>query len=209
MLLSNKPDLIAALTPTNKTRLNDENMLDIINIVNQGIRYPIIDSMWTTQLTSNGNPDKQGEYLERIRQVILTVTDNSPSPLIFLPLFVEEHWSLLVLIRRSPVLFHYFHIDCAEPEHTEYCQSVILRLQPILGATQPFVLPKKVSQQPGDWECGHFVLMNIRMLLDLGCSNDFAYENNLRQHLFDNMMSCSKRNLSAFADDMVNILQLM
>lgn len=206
MLLSDRQCLLDALSPVNKTRLDDQNMLDVWSALNRGIRIPIIDSTWTTQLLGNPNQERQREYLERIRVVITGVTDNSQSPLILFPLFEDEHWSLLVLIRRTSTLFHYFHIDSSQPNHTAYCASLLDRIRPLLTGTGLFVLPKDVSQQAGDWECGHFVLMNIQMLLDLGCSNDARYEESLRRHLTNNMMKCSIRNIKVLAADVAGFL---
>lgn len=203
---ADKASLLYALKPVNKTRLNDQHMSDVFRVVPNERKVPIIDSLWTTQLLTNGSVAKQDEYLERIRPIM----DALPNLVLF-PLFDDEHWSLLALIYRPVVAnWCYLHLDSSGTTHIEHRTALLSRLEPILrgGLPVPFVMPKnkKVPQQTGEWECGHFVLMNSRMLLSLECPPHQDYETSLSRYLIKELLSSSSRNLRAFIKDIIHLV---
>ena len=102
------------------------------------------------------------------------------------------------MLDGSKHMGHYFHLDSSEGHHTEYCLSFISRL--VIGRNMTeFKLPKKATQQKEDWECGHIVLINIRMLLEFECNQAHLFDESLSRHIRNNMLSYSFRNIKNFA----------
>lgn len=208
MIRSDRDALLRALNPSNKIRLNDEQMSDVCRVLVNENRVPIIDSLWTTLFINSNNKERQVEYTERINRCI---TDRSLlTRIVLFPLYADEHWSLLALFHR-PLTdnWRYFHLDSATGNHTEVCVDVLSRLSTVLNGGQPeaFRLPKKVPQQNDDWQCGHFVLMNVCMLLSFQHNNHQDYESVLSRHINSELLSGSHRNIRSFARDIANLTQ--
>lgn len=209
MIRSNRETLLQALNPSNKIRLNDEQMSDVCRVLVNDTQVPVIDSLWTTQSLDTNNRMRQADYLERIKR---RIDERSPlTKMVLFPLFDDEHWSLLVLFYR-PLSdnWRYFHLDSAEGNHTEVCTDALTQLSTILNGGQPeaFRLPKKVPQQNDNWQCGHFVLMNVCMLLSFRLGNENQdYERALSRHINSELLSSSDRNIRSFSRDIINLTQ--
>lgn len=210
MTYSGKKELLFALTPPNESRLNDANMMDVVRLLRNQRQTPVIDPLWTRELMANNNEEKRQQYTRLIDGILCKVTSESPSPLVLLPLFDDEHWSLLVLVFGIEE-WQYFHLDSEKGFHEDYMLLFITRLGRYSSVlTQDpvfFIIPKAAPQQKYDWECGHFVLMYMSMLMKLVASYSAEFSVMLRRHLSRNISSCCYRNIKSFSEEMKSLIQ--
>ncbi len=76
------------------------------------------------------------------------------------------HWSLLTWFKFNNKSFHY---DSMSTLNSNICKKTITILQQynVLPETIfDFFIPKFIQQQQGGWECGYFVLMFIKIIID-------------------------------------------
>lgn len=211
MMLIDRDSVITNITPANKTRLNDGNVMDILTLVCRDRNdVLVIDPQWSTQFLTNGNADRRLYYRDRITNALSGII-HFPS-IVLLPLFADEHWSLLVLVTISDTVYHYFHLDSSQPDHAPYCDTMVDAITSLLdnraGMLVKFDLPVKVPQQRGDWQCGHFVVMNASMIVSsLNDGTQPLSMASLARHLRQNMLTSSYRNIRQFALQVTTMLQ--
>ena len=76
------------------------------------------------------------------------------------------HWSLLTWFKFNNKSFHY---DSISTLNSNMCKKTITILQQynVLPETIfDFFIPKFIQHQQGSWECGYFVLMFIKIIID-------------------------------------------
>ena len=198
------------LNPRNKERLQDVDIMRILTHMNKAMVTTVIDPLWITNAMTHEVESRRLLFQSKVTEAIRT----SKLPVLLMPLYDDEHWSLLVLF--SGTMQHrddgtvpytsYFLLDSAS-RHTEYSLTVLSWFA--LDALVEYRLPKKTPQQTGDWECGHFILMNASMMIDF-CQNYAEKPGTLleilRRHLLSQMMSASYRNIRAFSQDILTQL---
>lgn len=208
--LIDRESMIMNITPANKTRLTDANVMDILSLFCRGRNdVLVIDPQWSTQFLSNGHVDRREYYSGRIGEAFRSI--NQFPSIVLMPLFIAEHWSLLVLVALSDTVYHHFHLDSSQPDHTPYCVTIINAITRIIdnqgGVLVKLALPCKVPQQNSDWQCGHFVVMNASMIITSLDGNQPLSLASLTRHLRQNMLSSSHRNIRQFAIQVNTMLQ--
>lgn len=200
--------LVHNLNPNNKIRLNDENMTDALNIKKGNRAICIFDSQVVSQALNHNNQGMRQFYRDKIYQELCRL---GRSPLVLMPLFHDEHWSLAALITLQPNRGCFaLHFDSSGETNTECFLSLLAMLRGLGPAAPdwlPYVLPKRVPQQKGTWQCGHFVLMNADMMMSYLESNRATFNaDTLDSHLRREIMSSSDRNIRAFTRDITALL---
>lgn len=204
--LHDKSSITFRLNPGNETRLDDHNMLDVFRVLNQKECALVIDSTWITQMISNGNVLKQEEYRQRILTSI--TTSLATRPLLLLPLYDDEHWSLVVIItEKGPGNYRYFHLDSGMPGHSGFCDSVLEKLAITTGESRVNLF-LEVPQQEGEFECGHFVLMNAAVIISF-FENEVRVlgDESIRKHLQKEIITPSTRNMRSFEKKIANLIK--
>lgn len=203
--------MLGRLNPRNRERLTDEDMATVITRMNREGLVTTFDPLWITNAMEHQSEERRRFYHAKVANAIRS----SNSVILLFPLYEDEHWSLLVLFavgvaaRREDGTVNYmqhFLLDSAS-RHDEYAQTVLVHFN--LDHTTVYELPKKVPQQKSDWECGHFVLMNLSMLIEycrgLTAQTPLTLES-LRSHLLREMMAASQRNIRAFAQRIIDAI---